>query len=103
MSAKPVRRRSRAQCRAIYASAKWAATRRRRLDAAGRRCEGCGVRGRLQVHHRVSLREGGDPYAWSNLDVLCTKCHVIRHARANALPGQDEWTEAVASATGRTP
>ena len=94
---KPPRKRSGAQCRAIYASAKWARVRRRRLDAARRRCEVCGVRGRMQVHHRHALRDGGDPYAWSNLEVLCSKCHVRQEAilHAGDVDGRQEWLMAM--------
>ena len=37
-------------------------------------CERCG-RIATDVHHRVDLRDGGDPYASENLASLCHECH----------------------------
>jgi 5-methylcytosine-specific restriction protein A len=38
-------------------------------------CQRCGSRDRLDVHHRVPLHLGGDPYDPSNLEALCPRCH----------------------------
>lgn len=60
---------------------RWLRTRRRALEAAGWRCERCGVAGRLEAHHRKPLHLGGEPYAPENLKVLCRTCHIDAHRR----------------------
>ena len=47
------------------------------LNRDGWRCQekGCGRAGRLEVHHRVSLEAGGEPYALGNLTTRCRPCH----------------------------
>lgn len=37
-------------------------------------CVRCGSRRRLQVHHRVPLRDGGGNER-GNLELLCARCH----------------------------
>jgi 5-methylcytosine-specific restriction endonuclease McrA len=39
------------------------------------RCRRCGSSHRLDVHHRVPLHRGGDPYDPANLETLCSDCH----------------------------
>ena len=59
--------------------AHWERTRQRALERAGRRCERCGRPGRLEVHHKTALEDGGAPYAPDNLRVLCRDCHLAEH------------------------
>lgn len=70
----------------IYNTWRW-----RQLSAAVRKvhttCMQCGAGGRLYVDHRTELADGGEPYALSNLCVLCGTCHArkgehMRKARA---------------------
>jgi 5-methylcytosine-specific restriction endonuclease McrA len=39
------------------------------------RCQRCGSSHRLDVHHRIPLHQGGDPYDPANLETLCSDCH----------------------------
>lgn len=57
---------------AIYRTAKWRRTRRRVLFEDPL-CP-CGAIA-TDVHHRVDLADGGDPWARSNLQALCHSCH----------------------------
>ncbi|SFM16718.1 HNH endonuclease [Shimia aestuarii] len=78
----------------LYGSDKW-----KRLSAQLRRdhpyCRQCGktsMQTTLQVDHIVPLRDGGDPFDRSNLQVLCIPCHntktrAERNARAERHPG----------------
>jgi len=59
------------------------------LDAAGWRCRRCAGVGRLEVHHRVPIAQGGARFALDNLEVLCRRCHLGEHAAPD--PGRAEW------------
>lgn len=58
---------------------RWRAVRGAAIVAAAGRCQDCGRLGRLEVHHRTSLDDGGAPYDPRNLEVLCPTCHDLRH------------------------
>lgn len=60
------------------------------IKVRGRRCERCGGRGRLEVHHKVPLAEGGAKWDVSNLEILCRRCHFDEH-RPVADPERQEW------------
>ena len=51
-----------------------------KLSIAGYRCEQCGARDRLDVHHLTYDRFGGDE-RMSDLRVLCRPCHNKAHGR----------------------
>ena len=62
--------------------------RRAALERAEYRCEECGERRWLQVHHRVQVRDaikrGWSParaHAPDNLMALCKECHLTEHQR----------------------
>ena len=59
--------------RRIYNRKRWRMTRRRQIVREPM-CELCG-RIATDVHHRVDLRDGGNPYASENLASLCHECH----------------------------
>ena len=42
---------------------RWENTRKQTLNRDGYRCTRCGVVSRLEVHHKVELEHGGDPYS----------------------------------------
>ena len=65
--------------RSIYSTRRWARIRRHILARDRYRCRGCGKTGVLEVHHRVSLADGGEPFAERNLLSLCLPCHTGRH------------------------
>ncbi len=69
---------------------RWHTARRHVLEASGWRCEACGKSGALEVHHVRALHKGGNPWAASNLSVLCRSCHIARHRRA-LTPAELKW------------
>ena len=69
---------------------RWLEARAEALDRAGYQCERCQRPGRLEVHHREALQDGGAPYAQSNLEVLCRDCH-IRASGFLPVRGRPEW------------
>ena len=75
--------------RAIYATQRWRSVRAYVLDRDGWRCAECGRPGRLEVHHRVRLVDGGAPYDPRNLRPLCRPCHFATHAAPT--PERAEW------------
>ena len=70
----------------------WAAARRAALLRSGYRSELSGKAGRLEVHHRVHLENGGDPYGLDNLLVVTKLEHRELH-RGKEIPGQRAWRE----------
>lgn len=86
--------------RAVYRTKRWHRVRTAAKERAGYRCQRCGATGRLEVHHRVRLLAGGDPYAPEGLIVLCRRCHFGEHRRKKCLtPGRDEWIDFVHAAS----
>lgn len=58
-------------------SPSWRATRARALQLAGYRCQRCGAKRDLQVHHKNYDRLGRE---WDvDLEVLCADCHEGEH------------------------
>jgi 5-methylcytosine-specific restriction endonuclease McrA len=55
------------------ASAAWRRVRRLALRRARWRCERCGARGQLDVHHRTYRRLGVERP--EDVEVLCPSCH----------------------------
>ena len=50
-----------------------------------------GKAGRLEVHHRVRLEDGGDPYSLDNLMVLTRAEHIEIHRGDRETPGRAQW------------
>lgn len=71
-------RQARQPWRAGYADQSWPKVRRAVLDRARGRCEGCGARARLAVHHKRPLSQGGRNLV-SNAIALCKACHGRAH------------------------
>lgn len=67
----------------------WTIARTRALERDGWRCRQCGRAGRLEVHHRESLKDGGN-HAQGNLVTLCRACHLDAH-RAPKTPEEIAW------------
>ena len=81
---------------AVYRTREWRVARHEAKRRAGYRCAKCGGYGRLEVHHRVKLSDGGAPYDPDNLVCLCRGCHFEAHRRKKArTPGRDEWVDRV--------
>lgn len=50
-------------------------------------CEAQGISTPVEVtDHITPINQGGDPYAWSNLQSLCDTCHNIKSGK-EAHPG----------------
>ena len=79
---------------------RWAAARRAALRRAGYRSELSGLRGRLEVHHRARLEDGGDPYSLDNLMVLTRAEHIEQHRGDRETPGRSEWRALIAEIAG---
>jgi 5-methylcytosine-specific restriction endonuclease McrA len=58
----------------------WNVIRRQILQRDGYRCQICGQREDLSVHHIIPLSEGGDSTS-GNLRVLCHTCHQKVHGK----------------------
>ena len=76
----------------------WQTIRRKALDRDGWRCRRCGKAGRLEVHHKRRLIDGGSN-APGNLETLCVDCHKTAHRRAVS-PARADWQRAVAELAG---
>jgi 5-methylcytosine-specific restriction endonuclease McrA len=53
----------------------WVTIRAEVLSRAGWRCQACGVRRRLDVHHIVKRSQGGTDFDQDQLVALCRWCH----------------------------
>jgi 5-methylcytosine-specific restriction endonuclease McrA len=62
----------------VYGTARWRRVRSYVLDQRPA-CQACLRNGRISiavdVHHKVAVRAGIDPYDASNLEPLCKSCH----------------------------
>jgi len=65
----------RALGRRAASRSEWAAIRSKVLSGAGWRCQACGVRRRLDVHHVVKRSQGGSDFDLDQLVALCRWCH----------------------------
>jgi hypothetical protein len=59
----------------------WKRIRQTVLARAGWRCQACGVRRRLDVHHLVKRSQGGSDFDLEHLVALCRWCHDQTDAR----------------------
>lgn len=62
----------------------WQSVRAKALRRAGRRCQVCGARGRLDCHHNTYARRGCE--RTSDVVVLCRVCHDLFHASLPPAP-----------------
>jgi hypothetical protein len=53
----------------------WKLIRQTVLARAGWRCQACGVRRRLDVHHLIKRSQGGSDFDLEHLVALCRWCH----------------------------
>ena len=65
----------------------WERVRRIVLARDGWRCAKCGKPGKLEVHHRRPLRDGGAAYDPDNCEAHCVRCHVEAHRRERQRSG----------------
>ena len=65
-------------------------SRARLFRSASRRCDKCGSRWNLHVHHKIPISRGGD-HTYGNLYCLCEKCHSKAHGgRQFRYAGEDK-------------
>lgn len=55
--------------------AEWKTIRQQVLARAGWRCQACGIRRRLDVHHVMKRAQGGSDFDRDRLVALCRWCH----------------------------
>src|SRR5215207_8739490 len=80
-------RETRSQNRKVYGSQKWLLTRRRYLfDHPLCECEDDCGRIAEDVHHKLALQHGGDPWNADNLEALTHACHSKVTRREMATP-----------------
>jgi hypothetical protein len=65
----------RSPSRLIRNSARFKKLRARIKARDHHQCQQCGSSHRLDVHHRVPLNQGGEPFDPANLITLCSGCH----------------------------
>lgn len=63
----------------LYHTKEWIHTARQARRRAKWQCEWCGARGRLEVHHKKPVLEGGAWFDMENLVCLCRTCHISHH------------------------
>ncbi len=66
----------------VMASPGWRRRRREAIRRAGHRCQECGARGPLDVHH-LTYRDMGQERPWQ-LAALCPPCHQAQHRQKGA-------------------
>ncbi|MDD9984850.1 MAG: HNH endonuclease [Spirochaetaceae bacterium] len=71
---------------------RWRALRRRVLDRDAWTCRRCGRPGRMEVHHKVPIGRGGEPFDQNNLEAVCRTCHIDLH-RPPVTAEQQEWRD----------
>jgi len=65
----------RALGRRAASASEWASIRMTVLARAGWRCQACGLRRRLDIHHVVKRSQGGSDFDLNQLTALCRWCH----------------------------
>ena len=71
----------------------WERVRNLIRDRDGWRCTQCGRPGRLAIHHKVALVDGGGNSP-ANLTTLCQDCHNAVHVREKDCdPERRKWRE----------
>ena len=74
----------------LYAGKTWRRVRKAKLamDPLCERCKACGsIEAATEVHHKVAVRDGGDPFDVTGLESLCKPCH----SKESAASGQ-RWS-----------
>lgn len=67
----------------VYQSRLWRVLVDRLKRERGNRCDRCGATGcRIIGDHRIELRDGGEPFTASNVELMCHACHGAKSAAA---------------------
>jgi len=70
------------------------AKKKRLIESAGNRCQICGSQGRLLIHHKKPIADGGDNTD-SNLQVICETCHSKIHHSPDTISGRPDTLSGV--------
>ena len=68
----------------MYHTLKWRKLAKKLKREANYRCAACNKIGSLRdlnVHHKIPVKDGGDFFNESNLEVLCISCHAAKHKK----------------------
>jgi 5-methylcytosine-specific restriction endonuclease McrA len=69
--------------RAVYGTYRWQKLVAQLKKKRGERCELCGAAAtRLEAHHVIELKDGGDPWSEANISLACRPCHASLTAKA---------------------
>jgi 5-methylcytosine-specific restriction endonuclease McrA len=82
------------RARRARSSAAWQKARALAKQRDGGRCVSCGATAKLEVHHRVSLENGGAEFDLKNLVTLCVGCHGEQHRGDPGSTGRQALTPA---------
>lgn len=82
----------------VYRDPRWAVMRLEAKRRDGWQCVKCGSRGHLEVDHIKPLRRDGEPFALTNLQTLCRRCHSAKTALETGItqplpPMRAAWRE----------
>ena len=83
---------------------RWAFTRMLMFEIYGRTCRHCGdTKGGMEIDHIERVWEGGKKWCFTNLQVLCHHCHLVKTEKEgnrapnwdaiNATWGEPDWNE----------
>lgn len=79
----------------VYRSAQWQALRLAAKRRDGFKCTECGASGRLEVHHKIPVRQAPElAYELSNVTCLCTSCHTRKTNAERGIkpdPAREAW------------
>lgn len=79
----------------VYRTARWQALRQAAKRRDDFKCTDCGGRGRLEIHHKISVRQAPDlAFDLGNLTSLCPPCHHKQTMAERGLepnPAREAW------------
>lgn len=64
-------------------SDRWKEVRKKMFDRYGRKCQSCDNRGNLHIHHKTYRNLCNE--RWSDLEILCARCHMAVHEAMDTL------------------
>lgn len=73
--------------RHVIRTERWKRVRIEVLNRDNWQCVQCGARGQLECDHIKPVRDGGEEYDPSNLQMLCKACHSVK-TRAEVFGGK---------------
>ena len=78
----------------VYRDPRWEPCRRKALKRDGHRCVRCGRPGRLEVHHKKTVKAVPKlAFVLANLETLCRPCHFDEHRAARVPADRLAWRD----------